>query len=227
MLTIGVITRGKYGKRLLDTIKNYTEFTPTCTAIPTILPDLIDDPASFTDRLAMNQDVFCSDIVITYSLHPDISPEIVRRAAQAGAKAVIIPGGRLRAGDPHLLQAISQQYGTRILIEDLCCETGSDTDPTVNEFASVLGRPKLRIEAENGSISNVTIIRGAPCGSTWWMGQHLTGVPLSDAPARAGLLVQQYPCRAIRGTKNGIHLSAHLHKKAVEDAIKKYYKEKG
>jgi len=39
---------------------------------------------------------------------------------------------------------------------------------------------------------------------------------IEEAPAYAGLLVQQYPCRAVRGTAGGIHKAAQLHKKAVE-----------
>ncbi len=119
------------------------------------------------------------------------------------------------------MKEISAQYGTRILVEDICCEIGDDTDPTINEFASVLGRPKLEVQVGDGKISNVKVICGAPCGSTWWMAEHLKGVPVSEAPAWAGLLVQQYPCRAVRGTMGGIHLSAELHKQAVEAAIKK------
>ena len=107
------------------------------------------------------------------------------------------------------------------MIEEICCEVGSDMDNTISEFTSILGIPLLEVQIENGKISDVKVIRGAPCGSTWWMGEQLKGVLVNDAPARAGLLIQQYPCRAIRGTLGGIHRSAQLHKKAIEDAIRK------
>ncbi len=221
MLLIGIITRGKYGRRLLDTITHQTEFTVSSADIPPTLPDFIDEPAPFVDNLGLDPGVLSSDLLITYSLNPDITPEIVERAASAGAKAIIIPGGWARAGDPEQMKEISAQYGTRILVEDICCETGGDTDPTINEFTSVLGRPRLEVQVGYGKISNVKVICGAPCGSTWWMAEHLKDVPVSEAPSWGGLLVQQYPCRAVRGTMGGIHLSAELHKQAVEDAIKK------
>ena len=129
MLSIGIITRGKYGRRLLDTIKHHTEFTVSSTDIPPTLPDFIDDPAPFVDNLDLDPGVLSSDLLITYSLNPDITPEIVERAASSGAKAVIIPGGWARAGDPGQMKEISTQYGTRILVKDICCETGGDTDP--------------------------------------------------------------------------------------------------
>lgn len=219
MLSIGVITRGKYGIRLLDTITVHTKFAVSSTPIPPTLPDLIDEPASCVDSLNLDPRVLSSDLVILYSLHPDITPEIARRTARSGAKAVIIPGGWAKAGDPEEFDEISQIYGTRILVEDICCEIGEDTDPTINEFVSVLGRPRLEVLAEAGKIREVKVIRTAPCGSTWWMAQQLKGTPLSEAPARGGLLIQQYPCRAVRGTVGGIHRSAQLHKQELEEAI--------
>ncbi|MCD4798209.1 MAG: DUF166 domain-containing protein [Methanosarcinales archaeon] len=96
------------------------------------------------------------------------------------------------------MKKISAQYGSRILVEDICCDIGSDTDstdsidptdPTINEFTSVLGRPRLEVQVGDGKISKVKVICGAPCGSTWWMAEHLKGVPVSEAPAWAGLLV--------------------------------------
>lgn len=221
MLTIGVITRGKYGRRLLDTLAAHTKFKVTSADIPQTLPNLIDEPAPFVDKLDLDTAVLSSNLLITYSLQPDITPEIVRRAARSGSKAVIIPGSWSNAGDPRELERISEQYGTRILVEDICCEIGDDADPIVNEFASVLGRPLLDVQVVDGRVSDVKVIRGAPCGSTWWMAEQLKGMPVSEAPARAGLLVQQYPCRAVRGTLGGIHRSAELHKQAVEDAIRK------
>ena len=121
------------------------------------------------DNLDLDPGVLSSDLLINYSLNPDITPEIVKRAASAGARAVIIPGGWARAGDPGQMKEISAQYGTRLLIEDICCEIGNDTDstdPTINEFASVLGRPKLEVQVVDGKISNVKVICGAPCSST-------------------------------------------------------------
>lgn len=226
MLSIGIITRGKYGRRLLDTITHRTDFTVSSADIPPTLPDLIDEPAFYVNNLDLDPGVLSSDLLITYSLHPDITPEIVERAARAGTKAIIIPGGRARAGDPGQMKKISGQYGTRILVEDICCQINGDTDPTINEFASVLGSPKLEVQIKDGKIQDVNVICGAACGSTWWMAEHIKSLPVSEAPAWAGLLVQQYPCRAVRGTMGGIHASAELHKKAMEAAIKKYYEDK-
>jgi len=53
------------------------------------------------------------------------------------------------------------------------------------------------------------------------MAEGLKGTSIIDAPAKAGLLIQQYPCRAVRGNQGCINESAQLHKDAVAKAIEK------
>ena len=55
------------------------------------------------------------------------------------------------------------------------------------------------------------------------MAKEIVGMPVKDAPPKAGLLIQHYPCRASRGDLGGIHESGELHKqafiKALEDRV--------
>jgi hypothetical protein len=51
------------------------------------------------------------------------------------------------------------------------------------------------------------------------MAKEIVGVPVKDAPPKAGLLVQHYPCRASRGDLGGIHESGELHKQALIKAL--------
>jgi len=216
MTTIGVITRGKYGKRLIETLLTRTCFDVVHTSVPEQLPGFIDEPEEFLEELALEDTVFGADIVITYSLHPDLTAAIAQKAGKKGVRALIVPGGAAKAPVRELEQ-ISRRYGIYIEVEDICC-TLSD-DPAICEFSSKLSRPVLEIETENEKVSGVNVIRGAPCGSTWQMAKELIGTKIEDAPARAGLLIQQYPCRAVRGTLGGIHQSAEIHKDAVEKAL--------
>jgi hypothetical protein len=104
-----------------------------------------------------------------------------------------------------------------IEVDETCCtlEPNSFNRP----FADIFGSPVLKVKTENGKIAKVEVIKGAPCGSTWHMARELVGVPVKDAPPKAGLLIQQYPCRAIRGEMGGIHESAELHKQALITAL--------
>jgi len=221
MITIGVLTRGKYGKRLITNIRKNSGFDVFSQEIPETLPEFIDEPEEFVKRLNLDRIVFSRDLVITYILHPDITPEIVRLAGENGAGAVIIAGGAARAGSHIELMEIARKYDMHVEVHEICCEIEKCGNNIIDEFASCFGKPELRITTKKGLVSNVEVIRGAPCGSTWHAAGGIVGADVREAPASSGLLVQQYPCRAIRGIRGGIHKAAELHKIAVENALKR------
>ncbi len=220
MISIGVVTRGKYGRRLIENIKSNPEFRVSSIELPESLPDFIEDPQEFIASMELEKKVFSSDLVIAYTLHPDLSPEIIRLAGENGAQAVIIAGGMSKAGGSEELDELSRKYDIHIEVHEICCEIEKCGNDIVDRFASCFGRPEVKIRTKNGIISNLEVIRGAPCGSTHHMAGGLIGTSIKDAPSLAGLIVQQYPCRAQRGTKGGIHKAAQLHKKAVEKALR-------
>lgn len=219
MITIGVITRGKYGERLVENIRNNSDFKVSSIEIPEQLLDFIEDAKDFVDELNLDKNIFSNDLVIAYTLHPDLTPEIVRLAGENGAKAVIVAGGNARAGGQSLLLNLAEKYNMHVEVHEICCEIEKCGNNIVDEFASCFGKPEVRVTTKAGIITNVEVIRGAPCGSTLHMAKELGGVRKEEAPAKAGLLVQQYPCRALRGIKGGIHKAAELHKDAVKTAL--------
>ncbi|MDL5502361.1 MAG: DUF166 family protein, partial [Candidatus Methanoperedens sp.] len=123
-----------------------------------------------------------------------LAPEIVRLAGENGAHAVIIAGSAAIAGGRDELLNLSKKYGIHIEIHDICCDIGLSGNNTVAEFATCFGRPEIQVTTKEGRISTVKVIRGAPCGSTCHMAKNLVGSRTYEAPAKGGLLVQQYPC---------------------------------
>ncbi|MCZ7356691.1 MAG: DUF166 domain-containing protein [Candidatus Methanoperedens sp.] len=219
MISIGVISRGKYGLRLIENIRKNSEFMVSSIEIPEYLPDFIEDPSDFVESLHLDKNIFSRDLVIAYTLHPDLTPEIIRLAGENGAHSVIIAGGTAQAGGQSELMRLSKKYKMHIEVHEICCDIEKSGDKVVDEFASCFGRPELKITTENGLIAKVEVIRGAPCGSTEHMAKGIAWMDKGNAPTRAGLLVQQYPCRALRGIKGGIHKAARLHKEAIEKAL--------
>jgi hypothetical protein len=220
MISIGIITRGKYGLRLIENIRSNSNFNVSSIELPDSLPDFIEDPAEFVAGLNLDKSFFSKDLIITYTMHPDLTPVIVRLAGENGSHAIIIAGGIGKAGGQDELLALSGKYGIHIEIHEICCDIGLSSDNTVTEFLSYFGKPEIKVTTKDGLIRNIKVIRGAPCGSTWHMANGLLGSKADEAPAKGGLLVQQYPCRALRGIKGGIHKAAKLHKEAVEKALK-------
>ncbi len=218
-MRVGIVIRGKYGERIIETINEKTDFEVVSAEVPEFLPNFIEDPEEFLDQLDLNPEVFNTDIIITYSLHPDITPEIAVRAGEKGVQAVIIPGGIARAGSAPELQKIADKYEIYIEVDEICCTLEKCGVEAVDEFAEKLGQPEIEVDVEDGKVKDVKVIRGSPCGSTWHMAKDVVGQKLEDAPPRAGLLCQMYPCRAVRGGDGGIHASADLHKYAMEKAL--------
>ncbi|MEA1944845.1 MAG: DUF166 family protein [Euryarchaeota archaeon] len=209
MITIAVVTRGKYGQRAIRTIREKTDFEVTEVPLPKDLPDFIEDTTPYTENAYL-----ASDLTIIFALHPDLTPAFAACAAESGAGAIIVSGS-----DTYELQKIRDRYQIHIHADEICCSLVPCGDPIIDEFTEILGRPIFRISVKDDVISDISVIRGSPCGATWWAASQLIGTPIADAPAKAGLLVQQYPCRAVRGTRGGIHRSAAIHKKAVEAAL--------
>lgn len=203
--------------RLIENIKK--KFRVSSIQIPEQLPDFIESPEEFLAFLNLDESIFTRELVIAYTLHPDLTPEIVRLAGEHGAQAVIIAGGAARAGGLSELKDLSEKYNLHVEVHEICCGIDKCGDSIIDEFASCFGKPEVKITTKGGIVTDVEVIRGAPCGSTRHAAKCLVGVSIKEAPAKAGLFVQQYPCRALRGIKGGIHKAAELHKKAVEKAL--------
>jgi len=211
MTIIGVITRGKYGHRLIETVKEHSDFSVVTADLPEFVPVFIEEPDEFLESINFDKRVFSAEIVITYSLHPDLTSSIAKLAAEAGVRSLIIPGGPSRASIPEL-NKISEASGMNIEVDEICCSL--EPNEFNRPFTDIFGSPRLKVKTENGKISEVKVIKGAPCGSTWHMAKEIVGTPIKDAPPKAGLLIQHYPCRASRGEVGGIHESGELHKQA-------------
>lgn len=220
-MLVGVVKRGKYGERLIETIKKHTNFQVVSVEVPQVLPGFIEDPQEFVAELNLDPEIFQVDLLILYTFHPDLTPEIVRLAGEKGVKAAIIPGGIGRAGSIGELEKIAEKYGIHIEVDEICCTLEKCGVPAVDEFAELLGKPEIKVETKDGRISSVKVLRGSPCGATWHSAEGLIGKKVDEAPSMAGLFCQQYPCRAVRGTPGGIHTSGDLHKDAMERALGK------
>jgi len=46
-MLVGVVRRGKYGERLLETITGHTDFQVVSVEVPQVLPGFIEDPEEF------------------------------------------------------------------------------------------------------------------------------------------------------------------------------------
>lgn len=219
MLKITIVTDGPYGDRTYQTIKNDFEANFIEIAPPT---------SAFIDKIKLSYDslkvIEGSDILITYTLHPDLTLELVERFAPL-VKWVIVAAWNGEGFKNQL-----EKFGN-IICPDIMCELEEIGDSTFDGFVSVIGKPEVEITLDDGKIRDVKVKRCSPCGSTQFVAdlieqkyQNRKPIP-QDLPRQAGLILQHYPCRASK-----IHLfskeskkekASEIHRDAFKNAITK------
>ena len=74
-------------------------------------------------------------------------------------------------------------------------------------------------------VEKIEVLRGAPCGATWDVVEKLEGLPVEEAVARIGLETQFFCTADPAGwdpiyEKSPVHIAAHLHTAAFQQALK-------
>jgi hypothetical protein len=190
MLKITIVTDGPYGDRTYQTIKNEFE---------TNFIELTPPTSTFIDELELPDDavkvIEGSDILITYTLHPDLTLELVERFASKVDWIIVAAWNG---------EGFKNQLETsdNVICPYIMCELEERGDATYDEFASRIGSPEVEVYLDDNGIQDVKVKRCSPCGSTQFVSDFIKNKyknkkpDLQDLPREAGLILQHYPCRA-------------------------------
>jgi len=223
-IRILLFQRGMYGERVVETIKKYGKKIQISKIfkIHKDLPDIIEEPETYIPN-EIFKDI---DLIISYSLHADLSQYIVEQAKNNGIKAVIMPGEDPTFSQLGARRQLFEIAGDEVAIfgpEVTCALKPVQENEIIKIFCSELGHPEFKVETKEGKICEVDVIRGAPCGATWYVAKEIIGESIKEAPRKAALLTQYY-CRASRGYdiiggEGKIHKAGKITMKAFEKAI--------
>jgi len=225
-LRVLILTQGRYGERIhQNLIRREGDWIIKRVELPRHLPPLIEEPETILKGLDLSKGW---DLLIYLGESPSAATLIPGVVELTGVEAVIAPVDRypwLPLGLENQLRAELDEMGVEAVFPRPFCSLTPRGFDIVDRFAERFGMPRLRIDVEDDVIRDVEVLRGAPCGSTWFMAERLIGVGVEEAAERAGLLVQIYPCLASRDGEPPfddapIHISARLAMKAVERALK-------
>lgn len=167
-----------------------------------LLPEL---PHVLDEDIYIPEDIFKTDIILSYAFHPNVNLEIIKRAERYGVKIVLIAG-----------KFKFKSSKVRVIVDDVCCSRIVKGF----EFFEKFGIPEFDVDIRDGKVEDVRVIRSAPCGATFFVAEMLKGVDVESAPRRAGLLAQ-IRCFSSRGIGGGIHKAGAIHKLAIERAIRR------
>jgi len=221
----------EYGPRVIETICSHGlpewiwgvhEFSE----VPS-LEAVLDEPEAF-----LPGDIAECDLVLSLGLPQELQALVPSLALRARAKAVIValcdsswvPPGLRKQMEEELEEA-----GLAYAFPKPLCSLEEVGDPYIDEFASRFGRPRLRIDVRGGVIRRVEVLRGSPCGSTWYIAEKLVGLPVEPREALWEELAKAhhtYPCLASMSIDPELgdailHKGQYIIRDAVREALEK------
>lgn len=162
------------------------------------LPEVIDNPEKYITE------IFSGDLVLNFLKHPDLSSYLVD-ICEKKYIPVVTTGKPGKGYTPFT-----------------CCGLGRAEK--LGRYGEQFGFPEYRVDIENGRISHIEVLRGAPCGATWAAIIRTTGLTVEESLVKLPLKVQQN-CFAnpsafdpISG-KSPVHYAGYVHLAALKKAI--------
>jgi thymidylate synthase len=217
-IKIFILSSGEYGARIVNNIANrgYASAIVGLHEYREDLPEFIDNFEKYIPKELPE-----CDLVLSIGLKGDINMILPEIASKTGAKSIIIEihdPSQVPIGLQKEIEAASN--GIKTVFAKPFCSLKPVGDEVIDEFTKVFGKPCLEIEGEK-FIKNINVIRGAPCGSTWYIADELIGFPLEDAELESGNKLHNYPCVASMTTDNVLgdtilHIAGYQIKEAVK-----------
>jgi len=198
---------------------------------PSVLPELIDDAEVYLKEPIPSHDIF-----IAVGVHPDILIELIKKVADAGCKAIIIP-----REDPYWLTAslvkrikgMCEDKGLENAFPRPFCSLSKGKFKTINDFIDQfkIGKPEYSVLIdEKGNVTDVSVQYSSPCGATYHVASGLIGVNKENIVDTANKMWHTYPCLSSSHMDPEIkdspmHLAAYINLYAARDAQKSLRRE--
>jgi hypothetical protein len=220
LLKVVIVTDGAYGDRAFETINEIFD---------TAFIELEKPEAMFLEEILIPEKdlklIESANILIIYTSHPDITLGLTEMIHDK-VDWIIVASWK---GDGFKNQL--ESHGN-VTCPYIMCELEENGNDSLDEFVAKIGKPKVELNFDDGKISDITILRSSPCGSTAFVAGYLKEkysgktVDNEQFPLEAGLKLQHYPCRAAKvrlfsDEECKKEMASGYHRDAFEDALKK------
>lgn len=186
---------------------------------PENLPEYIEDISEYVPKNLPK-----CDLLILTGLFGDINLVSCPVAKDTGAKSVIIESHHPKQLPSGIRSEILQNLpDVKIVFPKPFCSLKPVNDTYIDEFTEYFGAPEIEITGEK-NIKSVIVKRNAPCGSTKYIAENLTGYDLTEAELESGNKLHNYPCLASMDVDSEIgdtilHLAGYKIKEAVKKSL--------
>lgn len=220
-IKIFILSSGGYGTRIINNIANrgFSAAIVGLEEVPENTPEFIEN---LEDYIPNNLPP--CDLILAVGLMGDINLIIPEVAEKTGAKSIIVSVNHPAQIPPGLQKEIEETVKNHFIVfAKPFCSLKPTGDQYVDEFVRYFGKPELEIEADD-LIKKIKVLRGAPCGSTWYIAEELEGIPVDEAEFAAGNKLHNYPCLASMRTDPQVgdtimHLAGYQIKEAVKKGL--------
>lgn len=221
------LVQGEFGKRKVKNIKERGPpyWVVEAIELPVDLPTVIDDPAEFLEK-----EVPKADLLLALQENANAAQLIVDYVKLSGAKALLAPVDTtewLPEGQRNQIHRQLRALGVECAFPRPFCVFEECGNLYLDEFAKYFGKPVFKIQWERDNVTDVQIVRGAPCGCSVFVADKLKGVRVDESPEIAGLAHHHYPCLASMTREPDLddtlmHKSGFKTKEAVDKEIEPY-----
>lgn len=208
MQKIVVFQQNGSGRTKIEGINRFgkNRFSVETYDIDEPLPPVIDDASSYLPK------TIDADIVLDYLTHRDLSEDLSLLCEKLNIP-VIASGRKITAG--------------KVLCPRTCCTLPRYKE--LGDYGRDFGAPEIEVELNNDIITEIKVLRGAPCGATWNAAKKIKNMPVKDALTRFGLEVQFFCSANPAGWdplwgKSPVHVAADIHSAVLKAYLKKLEK---
>ena len=205
MQKIMVFQQNGSGKSKIDGINKFGEkqFIITTFDIDEPLAPVLDDTSQYLPEKIK------ADIVLDYLKHRDLSDDLSALCKKLDVP-VVASGKKITTG--------------KAICPPICCALARQS--CLGDYGKVFGTPEIEIVTQKDIITEIKVLKGAPCGATWNAAQKIKNMPIERALTRFGLDVQFF-CSADPANwdplwgKSPVHLAADIHGAVLKAGLKK------
>ncbi|MEM2110833.1 MAG: DUF166 domain-containing protein [Candidatus Bathyarchaeia archaeon] len=190
------------------------------------LPPFIEEPEKF-----LPENTPKSDVLIAVGLHPDLLSALPFVVKESEVKAVIVPienKNWCSAAVKNRLIKELEKINVEYAFPKPFCSLEGSSQPVLKEFVRQfrIGRPEIEVEVEHAFIKRATVLKSAPCGSTWYVAQCIKGRDISKIEDVVAVAHHSYPCTASMEVDPELndtilHKAGYIIREAVKNSIER------
>lgn len=222
-MKIIALIQGYYGERIVNWIKASCpiDWTIRSISLPKVsLREALDEKLPF--RLPKLR----GELILSLGEQKELNMLLPKVVEELRVEAVLVsiddPEWSGGLGFENQIAEELGERGVEVAFARPLCSLKKSKSKAVNEFLKFYGEPELKIRVAGELISEVSVLRGAPCGSTWYVAKMIKGMNVKDVVVKAGLILQNYPCLAsTRMDKLLGDAPIHFSAKIITDSIKR------